>query len=231
MEHKKWLEIAKLFWIRLQVFGHDCIELARTIYRYYPNYSFCKADLLLKMQYLFSNPYTISKKYLMQRGALDVYAYGETPLSTVEKIAQECELSSSDTIFELGCGRGFTTLWFNQILQCKAIGIEQIPIFVKKAQGVADYLQLNNIEFLCQDILQTDYSSATCIYFFGTNFDDEFVYELTATFAEQLLPGTKIITISYSLAEYAIAGTFTLVKEFSVDFAWGSTTAYLQYKA
>ncbi len=60
----------------------------------------------------------------------------ETPLTSLEVIARECQLSVRDVVFELGCGRGRTCFWLNQFIGCAVIGIDYVPAFIEKALKV-----------------------------------------------------------------------------------------------
>ena len=77
---------------------------------------FAFLDLTFLVIYLFFNPYKISKKFLLSKKKKNIHIYGETPISTIAKIAKECEISSKDHIIELGSGRGRCCFWFSTFL-------------------------------------------------------------------------------------------------------------------
>lgn len=193
---------------------------------FYKDPSFKKVDRALLKNYSFKNPYRISKQYLKSAGDKQIHIYGETPLSTFETIANECEIKQSDTVIDMGAGRGRGAIFLHHFKQCRVIGYEKIPHFVEVANKLITTFDLTGIEILEEDMFQADLSVASVIYLYGTCLEDEEIEHLIAKFSN-LKAGTKIVTISYPLTDYADENVFKLVKEFTVSFPWGDTSAYL----
>lgn len=220
-------EFFTLLWVNFVVCVRNIIEFVKVAFRYYGSFSFLKADLALRLTYLFNNPFKISKRFLEKKGADDVYAYGETPLTSLEIIAKECGLNSKDCVYELGCGRGRTCFWLHSFIGCSVVGIEYIPEFVERANSIKNRLAISNIEFRLADMTTADFNGATVCYLYGSCLDDRVISKLAERFAK-LPRGTKVITVSYSLAEYFGKGSFELMKRFSVPYTWGNADVYLQ---
>lgn len=223
------MRLLELIGVKLLVMFRNIIEFARTVWRFYGKRSFRCVDLYLLRQYLFRNPYRICRRYLEEKGFEDPYLYGETPLTSMELIAKECGITDQDCVFELGCGRGRGCFWLRTWLGCRVVGIELVPKFVEIAQKVQQHCNLSDIEFRCGDMIDADYSGATVIYLYGTSFDDDLIEKLIEKF-ETLPKGTKIITVSYSLIEYAQQPLFNLTKIFQANFLWGKTELFLHTK-
>ncbi len=183
-----------------------------TIRRYYKKPKFALIDLTFGFVALFINPYRTCRKFLQKKGAAEIYAYGETPFATYEKIVEQCEIGPQDVWIEMGAGRGKGCFWLSHFLKCKVIGVEWIPQFVWIANGIKFLFNVKNVSFYSSDIQQTDLSKATVIYLYGLWPDLD------------LPVGVKVITISEPLE-----GTKQL-KRFWVRFPWGRTTAFLQEK-
>lgn len=215
--------------LQMTVSWKNFLDFIQTAKRYYSNWSFCKVDLSLLLLYLGNSPFAISKQFLVQRGEKDLYAYGETPLATMDHIAKECQLSSRDTLFELGCGRGRTCFWLNAFVGCKVAGIDYVPEFIKNANIVKSRFNVNGVEFHLQDMLDTDLSGATAIYLYGTCLEDVQIITLIDKF-KKLPPGTKIITVSYPLTDYTHDPIFEVMKRFTGKFTWGEGDIYLQVR-
>lgn len=224
---KKLLEFFRLIGINLLTQCRRLIEFINVLYRYYPNLDFLKLDLSLSLPYFFKSPYAIHKKFLQRQGAEDIYTYGETPLTTLDKISQKVGLTSQDAVFDLGCGPGRTSLWLHSFISCRVIGIEQIPIFVERAQSVAQRFNLKGIEFHLGDIRDFDYSDASVIYLYGTCFDEEFLAPLIEKM-RRLGKDSKIITVSYSLNEFTSEPYFEVIKQFPARFTWGEAMVFVQ---
>ncbi|NGX43375.1 MAG: hypothetical protein K940chlam7_01672 [Chlamydiae bacterium] len=217
----------KLFFLRLVVGYRNLVEFFRVAYFYYPNRQFKRVDLYLLRCYILENPYRISKKTLQEKGSKDIYAYGETPLTTMEKISKKCQINTADVVYELGSGRGRTCFWLHFFVGCQVVGVEFVPIFVKIAQKVKHRFDVRGVKFIYQDILDVDYADATVIYFYGTSSDTPFIEKLIEKL-KGLPSGTKIITVSYPLTAYTKQPLFKLIKSFPAQFSWGEAEVYLQ---
>jgi SAM-dependent methyltransferase len=222
-------ELLELVGIHFQVKWKNFLEYIHVILNYYSNPVFLKTDSSLLLSYLFHNPFRISKRFLLSQGESDPYTYGETPLTTLEQIALRCRLSSADTVFELGCGRGRTCFWLHAFVGCSVVGIEYIPDFVKYANQVVDKFKLRHIEFREEDLLKTDLKGATVIYLYGTCFTSAFIERLTQRL-DSLPMGTKVITVSYALKDYVLSSPFQVVESFPARFTWGEAEVFLQVK-
>ncbi|MCP5470205.1 MAG: class I SAM-dependent methyltransferase [Chlamydiales bacterium] len=197
--------MVKLLLLNFKVSCYRILEWIRVVFLYYPR--FLLTDLKLASQYLIHNPYKLCK--------LD---YGETPLTTLDKIASECRILSKDTVIELGCGTGRTCFWLRSFVKCKVVGVDLLAPFIEKACSVR-----SDVEFRQEDILTTELNG-TVIYFYGTSFSDDFIKKLCEKCAS-LPQKTRFITVSYPLSDYN--SRFRTLKEFEGRFPWGRTSIYL----
>src|SRR5438046_2879338 len=81
-------------------------DFLSTVWSYYRNINFAKLDLSLLCSYFWKSPYSINRK-------LGLELYGETPLATMEKIANVAHITAQDVVYELGCGRGRCAFWLS----------------------------------------------------------------------------------------------------------------------
>lgn len=223
----KFKEFFPLFWLNLKVKKRNFVEYVKVVFKYYSNLPFAKTDLLLLGKYLTKNPFKISKNFLKERGETDLYAYGETPLTTFAQIFQRAGIRQTDTVFELGCGRGRGCFWAHHFIHCKVIGIDFVPLFIQKAEQVTKQRKLKGIEFRCEDFLQSDLTSATAIYLYGTCYEEPFLRALAKKLAK-LPKGTLYITVSFPLRDYDDEGAFEVLDQFSLPFTWGEGEIYIQ---
>lgn len=215
----------KLFWIRFKSDIWNFIEYLQVIFFYYSNKQFRKIDFYLIRSYLTQNPFRMSKDFLIEKGEKQVDTYGETPLTTIDVIADECRLHRDDVVYELGCGRGRTCFWLHLFIGCKVYGIEYVPAFIRIAQSVKRRFRVENVKLVHADMMNVDLTDATVVYFYGTTIEDEELKKLCNKLAK-CDSHVKIITISFPLSVYH-AG-FKTIKRFKVKFPWGETDAYLQ---
>jgi hypothetical protein len=216
-----------LFKLNLQVKFRNFKEFWRVVFRFYRNRMFCQQDLYLLSLYLWQNPFKISKEFLLNSGAADPYAYGETPLTTFAQIAEACQITAKDTLVELGCGRGRSCFWLHCFYGCRVIGIDFVPLFIEKAQKVKERYQLESLEFRCEDMLTSHFDEGTIFYLYGTCLDDEVIRKLIDKF-RKLPAGTKIITVSYPLNDYTRKPLFSVLRELTLPFTWGEGVVYIQ---
>ena len=182
--------------------------------RFYLNEQFKKCDQTLLNVYRENSPYQISKAYLAAQGAANVYAYGETPLTTVDKMVRECSITSEDTVIEMGAGRGRAALFLATYVGSKVIAYEQIPTF---AEQIVDATRL---EMRNEDMFAADFSKATVIFLYGTMLSDAEILRLCERFPKKV----KILTVSYPLSDYH--DEYRVEKTFLGRFPWGETEIY-----
>jgi hypothetical protein len=219
-------EFFSLIGLKCVVVWRNGIEYLKVIWKYYRNPTFAKADLILLSQYLWSNPFRISRRFLMQKG-LDA-PYGETPLTTTEQIAHEAGITSSDVVYELGSGRGRAAIWLQTFMGCELVGIEMIPTFVSRAQKVVASCHLPKLSFRLEDMLTVDLTRATVVYLYGTCLTDQEIHQLIGNL-QQLPSGARVITVSYTLTDYLDKENFLFqdCKSFPASFNWGTTDIYI----
>jgi hypothetical protein len=194
---------------------------------FYLNPAFRKCDQFLLSHYRLSNPYRTVKKHYLAQDLPNPHQYGETPLTTLEKIAAYCQLTSADTIFDLGCGRGRGVFFLSHLLNCSAHGIEWVPQFISIANEVKKRFSLSKISFSCENMLEADLRRATVIYLYGICLEESSVCILIKSL-RKMASRTKIITVSYPLTDYADPRLFSLTKSFNTRFPWGEAEIFLQ---
>lgn len=181
----------------------------------------------MKEAYRFCNPFTISKNFLRKKGEKEINVYGEIPLTSLLKIAQECEIVPHDHVFELGCGRGRAAFFLRNLFCCRVTAVDFIPFFILKAQKIVEMFNVEHLTFVCDDILQIALQDATCIYLYGTCLSDKLITQLCESFLS-LSTKVKIITLSYPLKDYH--KEFKIIKQFTVSVPWGSIDVFLNQK-
>lgn len=221
------LSIFSLFSIYLRSKIYFYGEEKKVFQLFYHCHLFQKCDLAMKEAYRFCNPFTVSKKFLRKKGEKEINVYGEIPLTSLLKIAQECEIRPYDHVFELGCGRGRAAFFLRSFLNCKVTAVDFIPFFIARAQKIVERFKIEHLTFICDDILHIDLEEATCIYLYGTCLSDTLIAQLGGSFLS--LPAkVKIITLSYPLKDYH--KEFEIIKQFTVAVPWGNIDVFLNQK-
>jgi len=205
-------------------------DFLATIVRYYPNARFRRADWRCLRAYLVRDPYTICRRYLRDFPDDEVQKiYGETFFGTLEKIAEAVGLAENDVVYDLGCGRGRGVFWFNAFYGCRAVGVEINPLFVIEARTIARKAGIDGVAFELANLLDLDCRDATVIYLYGSAFSDEAIEKLVDRF-RALRRGTRVVSVSYALNDYAKTPLFELKKTFKGRYLWGYADIYVQHK-
>lgn len=202
-----------LFILFLQVKWFQFCE-ERKVRKYFPE--FREIDKAFHRAFRWLNPYTVCRRFLQKRGEVDIHAYGETPLTTYDLIAQEVGLSSQDTFVELGCGRGRGVFFLANQYCCRAKGIDMIADFIRRAQQIP----VQNVAFEQENFFESDLSEATVVYLYGTNLSDEQIQELSKPL-RTLKKGARIVTVSFDLVDYPC------IKQLSAKFPWGEADVFI----
>ena len=182
--------------------------------RYYRNWRFALADLLLGLSSLICNPYRLCRK----RGEI----YGETPITTLQEIANRLALTKEECWVDIGAGRGKGALWIATWVGCRVVAIEKIPYFSRVAWGIARLLRLHKLAVAPLDASKYIYSGATVAYLYGSSWSDQLWEEITRRL-RTLPQGARVVSISAPIER----NYFKLVDSFPVQFPWGETMAYV----
>jgi len=200
-------------------------DQAHAIRHYYKRPRFACLDLSFGLFSLISNPYRTCRKFLQKKGEKDVYAYGETPYSTLQKIAAASEATASDRWIELGSGRGKGCFWIAHFIGCETVGVEWVPQFVRAARFLKACFKFKNVSFHLQDMEETDFTNASVVYLYGTCLSEAILCRLVEKM-KALPKGARVISISEPLKSDA----FTIKETLSVSYPWGETEAFLHLK-
>lgn len=129
---------------------------------------------------------------------LDV-AYVETPPEGVEMMLDIASVSPDDYVIDLGTGDGRIAIGAAK-RGARAIGVDLDPLLVEKARinaaiaGVSD-----RVEFIEQNLFDTDLSNATVVTMF---LNEEVNLRLRATLLAKLNPGTRVVSHNFDMGDW-----------------------------
>jgi len=195
---------------------------------YYKSKQFRATEWALFKAYWFKNPYRMCKKYFKSKALNDEQRqtvqtiYGETLCMTFDMIQARMRVNAEDRIYELGAGRFRGAFFLHAFTPAHIVGIEMNPTFVKIARDIQTKCGLDRLSIRQENMLDSDLSDATLIYFYGVAFNDEASVLLINKFA-QLPAHVRILCVGFSLNEYEPADQpkFTTLETFPVFFLWG----------
>lgn len=197
-----------------------------------PNY----AETLFNHLYGNINGYEISRDARISSGLdTEKLLYGELPFKTWKEIVTKANPKTDGVFFDLGSGTG--RIVFASFLNFdfkKTIGIELLEGLHNKAceikkefdKNIKDIISSHSkdrkIEFVMQNIFDTDLREADFIFMNHPFKDDGIFSKLEEKFLSELKSGTKIVTTIRSLKN----PKFKQLGSENFEFSWGNSSAY-----
>jgi SAM-dependent methyltransferase len=143
------------------------------------------------------SPGTVSSTSSQQElRAPDVF-YVPTPQPVVDAMLQLAGVTSSDIVYDLGCGDGRIPITAAQRFGARGIGIDIDPKRIAeanenaKAAGVAD-----KVRFLNQDLFTSDFRDATVVtLYLLPSLNEKLMPKLRA----DLKPGTRVVSHAFDM--------------------------------
>jgi SAM-dependent methyltransferase len=221
-------EFFYLPFIRLKVFVFDLLEERKARRLFYGCKDFSEVDLHLAKAYQSISPFSLSYQFALKSNEEHLHTYGETPLTAIYPLLKRWGISHHDLFLELGCGRGRMSFFVASIFGCFVRAIDYHPIFIEKAQQIASQHPKLSISFICQDMVDADFSDVSAVYLCGTCLSDSLIESL-ADRMKTLSQAAKIITVSFSLLDYC-PDDFILIDRATAFFSWGCADVFLQKK-
>jgi cyclopropane fatty-acyl-phospholipid synthase-like methyltransferase len=128
--------------------------------------------------------------------APDVF-YVPTPPAVVDAMLEMAKITSSDVVYDLGCGDGRIPIAAAQKYGARGIGIDIDPARIAeakenaKAAGVTD-----KVTFLEQDLFTSDFKDATVVtLYLLPSLNQKLMPKLKA----ELKPGTRIVSHAFDM--------------------------------
>jgi protein-L-isoaspartate O-methyltransferase len=130
--------------------------------------------------------------------------YVPTPDVVVEKMLELARVSKEDVIYDLGSGDGRIVITAAQKYGARGIGVEIRPDLVRKAKENAQKAGVSDrVQFLQQDLFQTDLSSATVVTLYLL---PHLNLKLRSKLFDQLKPGSRVVSHNYHMGDWKPQG-------------------------
>jgi len=181
------------------------------IWCYYRRFRFALVDAGLCLVAFFQNPYRTCRRFS------GTHSYGETPLSTFATLAKLANLQPQDRFMDLGSGRGKLCFWSALWLGCQAIGVEQVPSFVRQARWLAKIFRVP-VRFDLGRMEEMDLSSASVVYLYAMEWDE--------TVLQRMAQGARLISVGEPVDE-----GFEILHTVRAVYPWGETEVYIQRRS
>lgn len=131
--------------------------------------------------------------------------YVPTPQNVVEKMLELANVSSSDVVYDLGCGDGRIVITAAKKYGAHGVGIDIDPDRIRQSQENARAAGVENlVAFKLQDAMKTDVSQATVVTLYLLSSSNAL---LRPMLTKQLKPGARIVSHAFGMGDWEPAKT------------------------
>jgi SAM-dependent methyltransferase len=129
--------------------------------------------------------------------AVDLAPFVATPMVVADKMLQLARVDRDDVVFDLGCGDGRIVILAAKNYGAHGVGVDVDPERIQESkanaqkEGVADL-----VEFRLEDVMKSDFSSATVITLYLLPESNELLRPLLE---KQLKPDTYVVSHNYKI--------------------------------
>jgi len=135
-------------------------------------------------------------------------AYVPTTNDAVEAMLKLAEVTSSDTVFDLGCGDGRIVVAAAKLRGARAVGIDINPVRVNESRANAKKAGVEKrVRFEENDVFEADIHEATVVTLFLL---PELNVKLLPKLLRDLKPGTRIVSNTFDMGDWQPAKEVTV---------------------
>ena len=130
-----------------------------------------------------------------------------TPQSVVERMLELAAVTSSDTVYDIGCGDGRIVITAAKKYGAHGVGIDYDPERIRESKENAKKAGVENlVRFIQQDAMTADYSPATVVTLYLLTTSN---LKLRPILTKQLKPGSRIVSHAFSMGDWEPVKTDT----------------------
>jgi SAM-dependent methyltransferase len=132
-----------------------------------------------------------------QQPRLDV-PYVPTPQPVVDAMLDIAHVTSTDVVYDLGCGDGRIVITAAEKLGARGVGIDLDPVRIAEANENAKAAGVvGKVRFVTQDLFESDFGEATVVtLYLLPSINEKLMPKLKA-----LKPGTRIVSHAFSMPD------------------------------
>lgn len=133
--------------------------------------------------------------------------YVPTSQAIVNAMLKLANVTKADKVYDLGCGDGRIVITAAKRFGATGVGIDINPQRIEEANANAKKAGVTKkVKFVEGDLFQTDFRDATVVTLYLLN---EVNLRLRPILLEQLKPGTRIVSHSFSMGDWKPEKTIT----------------------
>lgn len=131
--------------------------------------------------------------------------YVPTPQNVVDKMLELANVSSSDVVYDLGCGDGRIVITAAKKYGAHGVGVDIDPERIRQSQENAKAAGVENlVTFKLEDATKTDVSKATVVTLYLLSSSNAL---LRPMLTKQLKPGSRIVSHAFGMGDWEPAQT------------------------
>jgi cyclopropane fatty-acyl-phospholipid synthase-like methyltransferase len=126
--------------------------------------------------------------------------YVSTPPRIVEAMLELAEVTSDDTVYDLGCGDGRIVIRAAQKYGARGVGIDLNPERIEEARAHAGSAGVTeHVTFQVRDLFDADFRNATVVALYLL---PEVNLRLRPRLLSELKPGTRVVSHSFAMGDW-----------------------------
>ncbi len=141
------------------------------------------------------------------------WTYGDTGVPLIYRLLRRWGATREHSFLDLGCGCGIPTFAASLLVK-HAMGVDLIPSVIDFCRAAQRTLAVENTDFSCNDLFETDISQADFIYLATTTFPTKVRNRLTGKLSEAK-SGAKIISVTHPFQSRHLRSVVKLPQYFS----------------
>jgi precorrin-6B methylase 2 len=147
------------------------------------------------------SPATLAAQTPKRPDAPQLAPYVPTPQEVVDRMLALANVQKTDFVVDLGCGDGRIPVTAAKKYGARGLGVDIDPVRIEEANANAKAAGVSHlVEFRLQDALKTDVTNATVV---TTYLLSQSNLRLRPIITKQLKPGSRIVTHSFSMGDWA----------------------------
>ena len=134
--------------------------------------------------------------------------YVPTPQGVVDRMLELAEVTSKDTVYDLGCGDGRIVITAAKTYGAHGVGVDIDPDRIREAKANAKAAGVESlVVFNQQDAMTVDVSQATVVTLYLLSSSN---LKLRPILTKQLKPGSRIVSHAFSMGDWEPLKTVTV---------------------
>ena len=159
-----------------------------------------RAVVLLPVAFLAALSLTTSAQHPAPPEAKSLAPYVPTPQDVVDRMLSLANVTSSDVVYDLGCGDGRIVITAAKKFGAHGVGVDIDPERIKESQANAKAAGVEHlVSFKQQDAMTVDVSPASVVTLYLLSSSNA---KLRPILTRQLKPGSRIVSHAFGMGDW-----------------------------